>query len=139
MQYAYTIEPDGADYLVRFPGVPEALTGVSDPKAERDGIADCLITALAAYAADGAPLPAPGDVDAPAGAIDVPLLIQAKLALIRAMAEEEMGLRALARRLGVDPKQVSRLIDLDHNSRVGDIERALAVLGRHLELHASAA
>jgi len=139
MRYPYTIEPDGAEYLVCFPGVPEALTGVADPEAGRDEIADCLISALAAYAADAAPLPTPAPAAETAGAIDVPVLIQAKLALIRAMAEEDVGLRALARRLDVDPRQVSRLVDLDHNSRIGDIERALAALGRQLELHAWAA
>lgn len=144
MRYPYTLEPDGADYLVRFPGVPEALTGVSDPHAEKSEIADCLIAALAAYAAEGAPLPVPAHAAKAtaakaSGVIDVPVLSQAKLALIRAMAEEEVGLRALARRLGNDPKQVARLVDFDHNSRIGDIERALAALGRQLELQSRAA
>jgi len=139
MRYPYTLEPDGADFLVRFPGVPEALTGVSDPESEKGEITDCLITALAAYAAGGEHLPAPAHTAEAAGVIDVPVLIQAKLALIRAIAEEDVGLRALARRLGVDPRQVSRLVDLDHNSRIGDIEQALAVLGRQLELQSRAA
>lgn len=139
MRYAFTLECDGAAWLVRFPGVAEALTGVDDPEAERAEIADCLIAALAAYAADGAASPSPREIAAPAGVIDVPLLAQAKLALIRAMAEEKLGIRGLARRLGVDPKQAARLVDLDHNSRIGEIERALAALGRRIELQAKAA
>ena len=139
MRYAFTLERDGAAWLVRFPGIAEALTGVDDPEAERAEIADCLITALAACAADGAPLPAAPEIAAPAGVIDVPLLVQAKLALIRAMAEEKPGIRGLARRLGVDPRQVARLVDLDLYCRIAELERALASLGRRIELQAKAA
>ncbi len=139
MKYPFVLERDEDGWLVRFPDVPEALTGVRDPEAEQEEIADCLITALAAYAANGEPFPhASPDTDA-AGVIAVPALIQAKLALIRAMTEEGIGLRELARRLGADPKQVHRLLDLNHRSHIDALERALAALGRRLAISARAA
>ncbi len=139
MKYVYTLERDGDAWLVRFPDVPEALTGVADPDSEREAIADCLITALAAYAAGGEPFPPARRQSGAAGSITVPALIQAKLALMRAMAEEGIGLRELARRMGCDPKQVHRLLDLDHRSRIGEIERALQFLGRSLDVTARTA
>ena len=40
----------------------------------------------------------------------------------------------LARLLDVDEKAVRRLLDFDHQSHIGQIERALAMLGRRLEV-----
>ncbi len=139
MRYAFILERDGDGWLVRFPDVPEALTAVRDPDAERNEIADCLVTALAAYASNGESFPRASSVADAAGVVDVPALIQAKLALMRAMTEEGIGLRALARRLGVDPRQVHRLLDLDHRSHINAVERALAALGRRIEISACAA
>ncbi|HEX5079234.1 MAG TPA: hypothetical protein VFV80_08795 [Geminicoccaceae bacterium] len=40
----------------------------------------------------------------------------------------------LARRLGLQENAVRRLLDLDHRSHIDQVDRALAALGRRLEL-----
>ena len=40
----------------------------------------------------------------------------------------------LARRLGLHANAVRRLLDLDHRSHIDQLDRALAALGRRLEV-----
>ena len=46
---------------------------------------------------------------------------------------------ALAKRMGVDERAVRRLLDVSQRSHIGEIERALSLLGRWLEVEAHAA
>jgi antitoxin HicB len=48
------------------------------------------------------------------------------------MRDARLTQSALAERLGCDPRQVRRLLDLDHNSRLDQLEAALAALGKRL-------
>ena len=64
----------------------------------------------------------------------VPLLIAAKLALHDAMLAGGVSNVALAKRLGVDEKQVRRMINPLLNSRMSDLERALKLLGKRVEI-----
>jgi antitoxin HicB len=52
------------------------------------------------------------------------------------MLETNTSKADLARRLGVHPPQIDRLLDLDHDSRLDQIENAARALGRemHIEL-----
>jgi antitoxin HicB len=50
------------------------------------------------------------------------------------MREAGLTQVALGERLGCDPRQVRRLLDLDHSSRLDQPEAALAALGKRLVL-----
>ena len=56
--YRYTLETEENGWtLVRFPGIPEALTeGESEEQARADAL-DCLLAALVGYMKEGRPLP----------------------------------------------------------------------------------
>jgi antitoxin HicB len=56
----------------------------------------------------------------------------AKLAIYQAMREANLTQSALAEKLGCDPRQVRRLLDLDHHSRLNQLDAALAALGKRL-------
>ena len=56
----------------------------------------------------------------------------AKLAIYEAMRAAGLTQTALADRLGCDPRQIRRLLDLDHASRLDQLEAALAALGKRL-------
>jgi antitoxin HicB len=58
----------------------------------------------------------------------------AKVAIYQAMREARLSQVGLAERLGCDPHQVRRLLDLDHRSRLDQLEAALAALGKRLVL-----
>ena len=62
------------------------------------------------------------------------MLDEAKLELLRALTQTGTRRTDLARLLDVDEKAVRRLLDFDHQSHIGQIERALAMLGRRLEV-----
>jgi len=57
-----------------------------------------------------------------------------KAALHLAMHERGITKSELAHRLGVDEKEVRRLLDPRHGTRLPTMERALAVLGKQVEL-----
>ncbi len=61
-------------------------------------------------------------------------LESAKLGVYQAMTEQGIKKSELARRLGWHMPQVDRLFDLQHASRLDQLEAAARVLGRHLEV-----
>ncbi|MBW2618591.1 MAG: hypothetical protein JRC92_06925 [Deltaproteobacteria bacterium] len=56
----------------------------------------------------------------------------AKLAIYQAMHDQEVSQLELAERLGCDARQVRRILDLDHASRLDQLEAALKALGKRL-------
>ena len=64
----------------------------------------------------------------------LPPLIALKLAIYRAMQEQGVSQSELARRLGCDSRQVRRILDLDHRSRLDLLDAALKALGKKLLL-----
>lgn len=71
--------------------------------------------------------------------IALPALVAAKIALYSAMRTDGVGNTALAARLGVTEGAVRRLLDLDHRSHIGQIEKALEALGQRLTITTQAA
>ena len=74
-----------------------------------------------------------GASEADAGGDNAPL-VAAKLALYEAMRAQRITRTDLARRLGLQENAVRRLLDLDHRSHIDQLDRALAALGRRLEV-----
>lgn len=60
----------------------------------------------------------------------VPLSTSLKTALYQAMREDNISKSELARRIGVDEKEVRRMLDPRHSSKTPGMERALLCLGR---------
>lgn len=139
MQLAYPaaleVRPDTV--LVSFPDIPEALTE-GDTKADALSEAvDCLVAALGGYVHQRRRIPAPSHAqDAPM--VKLPALVAAKLALYEAMWERNATEDGLAEQLGATRDAVQRLLDLDHRSPIGQVERALQALGMGLAVEAYA-
>ncbi|MBV9576698.1 MAG: hypothetical protein JO149_08760 [Gammaproteobacteria bacterium] len=62
----------------------------------------------------------------------LPPLIASKLAIYQAMRDQGIKQAELAERLHCDARQVRRLLDLDHHSRMDLIDAALHELGKKL-------
>jgi antitoxin HicB len=58
------------------------------------------------------------------------MLVAAKLELVRAMKTERMTKYKLGKLLKLHPPQVDRLVSIKHRTRMEDVERALAAVGR---------
>ncbi|MBF0544203.1 MAG: hypothetical protein HQM08_07210 [Candidatus Riflebacteria bacterium] len=59
-------------------------------------------------------------------------LSTSKIFIYNAMIQAKINRWEFAKRIGCHPPQVERLLDLNHSSRLDQIEKALKVLGLHL-------
>ena len=101
-------EDNGEVFHVRFPDLPEALTGGDDVEDTLVQAADCLAEAIAGRIARSEEIPPPSKAKRGQHLIGVPLYYLApKLALYLAMRERRMPNTELAKRLGVRPRRVS--------------------------------
>jgi antitoxin HicB len=125
-------EEDGKGLHVRFPDLPEALTGGDDLEDTLAQAADCLAEAIAGRIARGDPIPAPSRLKRGQHPIGVPLYLAPKLALYLAMREGGMRNTELAQRLGVSETVIRRMLDPKHNTKPGRIQAALAALGKRI-------
>ena len=66
--------------------------------------------------------------------ITLPALYAMNTALYVALREVELSQTALATKLGKDEKEVRRLLDPDHASRISAIEAALRVVGKRVQV-----
>jgi antitoxin HicB len=117
-------------FVVTFPEVPEAITQGNGMAEARAMAADALGLALLAYARAGRRMPR-----APRGGgetIAVPPDVAAKLAVLAAFAESGLNQRELARRLGKDEKEVRRVLDPMHATKLATLSDVLRILGKRL-------
>ena len=81
----------------------------------------------------GLDIPAPSASRAKARMIALPSVVDdAKVALYRAMKAAGTRKADLARRMRIHKQQVERLLDLDHTSRIEQLELAFRALGKRL-------
>lgn len=134
MQYAYpcVLASDEDGVSISFPDIPEALTCGFDRSDALAQSVDALVTALSAYVYAREDIPEPSPVIKGQELISVPLVVAAKLALYSAMRQQGMTKTALARRLGLSEGAVRKLLDPDHRSHIGQVEKALSALGHSL-------
>jgi antitoxin HicB len=125
-------EKNGQGFHVRFPDLPEALTGGTDLDDTREQAADCLAEALAGRIARGDDIPTPSRLKRGQFPISVPLYLAPKLALYLAMREGGMRNTELARRLSISETVVRRMLDPKHNTKPERIQAALAALGKRI-------
>ncbi|MGH6898496.1 MAG: helix-turn-helix domain-containing protein [Geminicoccaceae bacterium] len=114
--------------------VPEAITVGRDAIEATARAADALVAALRGYIEDARPIPRPSRPRRDQPCAVLPPQATAKLAIYQAMRAAGLTQTGLAERLGCDPRQVRRLLDLDHRSRLDQLEIALAALGKRLVL-----
>jgi antitoxin HicB len=125
-------EKNGRGFHVRFPDLPEALTGGTDLSDTHEQAADCLAEALAGRIARGDTIPVPSKLKRGQYPVAVPLYLAPKLALYLAMREGGMRNTELAGRLGVSETVVRRMLDPKHNTKSEKIQAALAALGKRI-------
>jgi len=133
MRYAVMLTPDdNGTLLVNVPDFPDALTFGEDREDALGRALDAIETAMMARMSAREDIPPPKAKGKTY--VDLPALTVAKVELWRAMRAEGFGKAALAKKLGVALPQIDRLLDLRHGSRLDQIERAFAALGRTLSV-----
>ena len=132
--YPVTLTPDdNGTILVTFPDIPEAVTFGDDEDDALLRAVDALENMLVAKMVDREDIPTPSSTD-DGPYVQLSALTTAKVLLYQAMKQQNIRKAELARRLGWHAPQADRLLDLNHASRLDQIERALAVLGKHLDV-----
>jgi antitoxin HicB len=121
-------------WLVRFPGIPEALTeGETEPEARINAL-DCVIAALQGYMKAGKPLPRDGAGHSGTDRAVLPSLVTAKLAVYETMRTHGWSKLRLAKELGMPENSVRRLLDLRHSSHMWIIDEALKKMNTELPI-----
>lgn len=133
--YPVTLTPDEIDggFTVTFEDIPEAITQGETIASSLTEAADALEEAIAGRIRRGDTIPEPSPVaDRPR--VSVPAQTAAKGALYLALKESGISRSELAERLGCDEKEVRRLLDPLHPSKLPRIQKALAALGKGLSV-----
>jgi len=141
-RYSYPATPaeqEDGSFLVSFTDIPEALTEGETLDETAAEARDALTAALAGYVHARQDIPAPSSATPGQTLIHLPPLVAAKLALYESMRHQGVSNVGLARRLGIAENAVRRLIDPDHRSHIGQVEKALDALNVQLVVEALAA
>jgi antitoxin HicB len=118
--------------VITFRDVPEAITQGRDEKEAIWQAADCLEEAIAGRIADGREIPRASKPTRGERMIPVPAPMAAKAALYLALREAGMTNVQLARKLGCDEREVRRMLDPRHPTKLPRIKEALEALGKRL-------
>lgn len=133
--YRYPIDlvpDDNGTLLVTFLDLPGVTFGLDEADA-LSRATDALETMLVGYMGDREDIP----VASPANGrrtVSPTLLGSLKLAIYQAMRARGWRKADLARALNTNPRQIDRLLDLRHASAATQLERALAVCGKRVEI-----
>lgn len=131
---ASAYEPGERGFVVTFADVPEAITQGEDEPDALSQAADALEEALSARIKRGDDVPLSSEPKPGQRMVAVPTLTAAKAALYVAMREQQLSNVALAARLHRDEKEIRRMLDPDHGSKLPSIERALLAMGKRIKL-----
>lgn len=134
LTYPADIARDGNELLVSFPDIPEAITCGADLDEAVDMARDALKTAMDFYFEDRRHVPAPSPLKPGQVGIDLPASVAAKVLLLNEMVMQELRPSELAKKMGVRPQEVTRLLDLHHPTKIDTVSAALMAMGRQLEL-----
>jgi antitoxin HicB len=133
--YRYTLErEENGWWLVRFPGIPEALTEGKTQDEARANAVDCVIAALEGYMKADAPLPRQGASHTGRNRAVLPSLVTAKLAVYETLRQRGWSKVRLAKELGMPENSVRRLLNLRHSSHMWIIDEALAKMNAELPI-----
>src|SRR5439155_22912855 len=134
-EYPANIKQDSAGYyLVTFPDFPEAATDARSREAALSEAVDCLEEAVAGRMKRGDDIPSPSPAAKGTVIITLPTLYSMKAALYLALREARLSQSGLAAKLGKDEKEVRRLLDPEHASRISALEAALHSVGKRVRM-----
>jgi antitoxin HicB len=134
--YAYRalFEPGDrrGNIVISFPDVPEAVTQGRDQAEARAMAEEALGLVLLAYLERGKPLPKPRAKGRNLVDVAVAPDVAAKLAVLESFAAAGISKSELARRIGKDEKEVRRILDPKHPTKLPALTAALRALGKRL-------
>ena len=132
-EYAVMLTPaDEGGFVVTCRDLPQLVTQGEDVADALLEAADAMDEVFAAYMQGKLAFPAPSKARRSEYRVAPPAETMAKAALYVAMREERVTNVQLAKQLGVDEKEVRRLLDPRYAYKLPRIAQAVAVLGKRL-------
>ena len=131
LSYPIELTDDDGTVLVTSPDFPELTTFGDDRDEATARAVDALEEAIAARISnrEAIPLPSRGQI-----VVSLPTLTAIKVLLHQRMQHQAIGKAELARRLGWHMPQVDRVLDINHHSRLEQMDTALGALGCNLRV-----
>lgn len=137
MRYPARFEPaENGGFVVSFRDIPEAITQGDSLEEAVDMARDALLTAMEFYFEDEKQVPSPSAVLDGEELVSLPVSVWVKVLLLNQMIADRVKRADLARRLSIKPQQVTRLVDLEHTTKIDELERAFHALGKTLVVSA---
>ena len=134
LAYPIVLDDDDGAVLATSPDFPELTTFGDDREEALARAVHALEEAIAARIHDRKDIPSPSRGAAYAV---LPTLTSVKVMLYQGMREQGVGRAELARRLGWHMPQVDRVLDVEHRSRLDQMDAALGAIGRRLHVTAA--
>ena len=132
-QYAVLLSPaDEGGYVVTCRDLPELITQGESVEEALEQASDAMDEVFATYLTEGLDFPEPSKARRREHLVAPPPETVAKAALYVAMRRAGISKVQLAKRLGVDEKEVRRLLDPHYGSKLPRIAKAISVLGQRL-------
>jgi len=132
-QYAVLLTPaDEGGYVVTCRDLPELVTQGESVEEALEQASDAMDEVFATYLTGGLDFPEPSKARRRECMVAPPPETVAKAALYVAMRRAGISKVQLAKRLGVDEKEVRRLLDPHYGSKLPRIAKAISVLGQRL-------
>jgi len=139
MEYPALVElAEEGGFVVRFPEFEWGITQGDSEDEAREMALDAICTMIQERIRTGETLPRPSR--ARGGRyrmIRLPALQAIKVELYQEFVRSGMRKTDLARRLGIAKTAIDRLFDLQHNSRLDQIEAAFRALGKEIRIQIS--
>ena len=132
-QYPVLLAPaEEGGYVVTCRDLPQLITQGEDERDALQQASDAMDEVFAAYMIAGINFPEPRKPRRHERLVAPPAEMMAKAALYVAMREAGISKAQLARRLGIDEKEVRRLLDPRYGSKLPRIAQAISLLGQRL-------
>lgn len=139
-QYPVLLTPaDEGGYVVTCRDLPELVTQGETVDDALEQAADAMDEVFATYLTEGLDFPQPSKAKRREHLVAPPAETVAKAALYVAMRQAGISKVQLAKRLGVDEKEVRRLLDPHYGSKLPRIAKAISLLGQRLVIGVEAA
>lgn len=121
--------------LATVPDFPQAVTSGADEKQAAARIGAVIEDCIGEYITRRFPIPPPSPLKRGMKLVRVAPMVEMKAAIHQAMLDQRVSKTELARRLGWHLPQVDRVLDVNHASRLDQIEAALGALGKSLTVN----
>lgn len=136
MQYPANITKGDQAFVVTFRDIPEAITQGYTYDEAIEMAEDALLTAMDFYFEDNRPVPSPSQPQKDEVLITLPVSASTKVMLLNLLLKEHVSQAELAKRMGIRPQQVTRIVNLEHTTKIDTVEQAFKALGKKLSITA---